>query len=145
MTSKKTKPIWAEEISGKDFHVGNLVINNLSKNRRAMWDWKKDIINHATTRKTFLSWTDKKTWQQYSIMRLSGQFQVCFFFLQKNFMRKKTQANNQQNNTKATSFCIHKNFQVGESCLFCILVFFMRAKYFLKKNRLETVLITSFY
>ena len=36
MTSKKTKPIWAEEISGKDFHVGNLVINHLSKNRRAM-------------------------------------------------------------------------------------------------------------
>ena len=51
-------------------------------------------------------------------LRLSGQFQVCLFFIRKDFWRTKTQIKpkpsnktkiSKQNTTKATIFCAHKN------------------------------------
>ena len=137
MTSKKTKPIWAEEISGNDFHVGNLVINNLSKNRRAMWDWKKDIINHATTRKTFLSWTDKKTWQQYSIMRLSGQFQVCFFFYKKISCAKKHKQTTNKTTQRQQVFAYTKTSKWVKVVCFAFWCFLCVQNIFLKKTGLK--------
>ena len=69
-------------------------------------------------------------------LRLSGQFQVCFFFffffLQKNFKRTKMQIKpkptnktktSKQKTTEATIFCAQKLLR-GGNYLFCVLVLF---------------------
>ena len=87
-------------------------------------------------------------------------FQTClfifiFFYEKISPQQKHSQANiNQQNKVKQTLNNKGNNFlraetskREGESRLFCVLVLFVRAKSFRKKelNRLEIVLITSFY
>ena len=78
-------------------------------------------------------------------MRLWGQFQACFFFfLQKGLEPKK---NTKTLNNKGNIFYARKIFEEGESCLFCVLLLFLRSKPFCKKNvnRLEIVPIASSY
>ena len=92
-------------------------------------------------------------------MRLSGQFQVClFFFLRKDFERKKTHHKQKPTNkTKISNkkqqrwqYFAPKNFKGCETRFFCILVLFYKQNFFVKKkkqskiNRLEIALITSF-
>ena len=79
------------------------------------------------------------------------QFQVCFF-LRKDFectktchkpkLTKKTKLSKQKA-TKATIFRAEKLLRRG-NYLFCVLVLFLRSKYFGKTNRLEIFLIASF-
>ena len=72
-------------------------------------------------------------------------FKLVFFFFYKKVLSLKK--NTKTLNNKGNIFYARKIFEEGESCLFCVLLLFLRSKPFCKKNvnRLEIVPIASSY
>ena len=84
-------------------------------------------------------------------MRLSRQFQACLFFLQNDFPCTKS---TKRQNKQLSSFLMQKIVAILVQCLlifvllfhFCLWHAFLHGNLFVNKmNRLEIVLITSFY